>query len=110
MTKTSLLFLTASTLVVIWACGNSGPSDPELGAEVTIEMPDGSLVTGRVAQPTAASEPGVEAEATVQPASAAASPSAPEPVNAEPQFPAVEVPTGTTLSLILDSALASDVS
>ena len=65
MTKTSLLFLTASTLVVIWAFGNSGPSDPELGAEVTIEMPDGSLVTGRVAQPTAASEPGVEAEATV---------------------------------------------
>ena len=110
MTKTSLLFLTASTLVATWACGNFGPSDPELGAEVTIEMPDGSLVTGRVAQPTAASEPGVEAEATVQPASPAAPPSAPEPVNAEPQFTSVEVPTGTTLSLILDSALASDVS
>ena len=116
MSKTSLSLFIAATLIVTWACGSSGLSDPEPGAEVTIEMPDGSLVTGRVAQRTADPEPGVEAAvhaasaSDIELATVAPKPTDPEPVAAEPQVAEITVPAGTTLSLTLESALASNVS
>ena len=92
-------------------------------------MPDGSLVTGRVAQPAVGGEPPAVEEpvATVKPKAKAAvspepvaiarrpepvapKPAAPAAVSPEPQYAEVTVPAGTTLSLRLDSALASDVS
>ena len=69
------------------------------GAEVTVEMPDGTLVKGRVAQPTA----DTRVEGDVVPAN-------PEPVSTESRTAEVAVPTGTSLSLVLESTLASDVS
>ncbi len=99
------------------------------GAEVTIEMPDGSLVTGRVARPAVDGQPAGDGKsvATVEkmaagavsrepatvapkPAPPAAVAPKPAPPRTEPQYAEVTVPAGTTLSLMLDSTLASDVS
>ena len=126
MSKTSFPLLIAMTFVLTWGCGSSGEGDLAPGAEVTIEMPDGSLVTGRVAQPAvdgasvAAVEPVAERVVRREPAAVAPPPALPqvvpsqpvrrEPVRTEPQYAEVTVPAGTTLSLMLDSTLASDVS
>ena len=82
-------------------------------------MPDGSLVTGRVAQPAGDEQPAGDgalvatvekvAKGAVSLEPAAVAPK-PEPVKTEPQYTEVTVPAGTTLSLMLDSTLASDVS
>ena len=40
-----------SALALAAGCGGSPPDAVESGTEVTIEMPDGSLVTGRVVEP-----------------------------------------------------------
>ncbi len=40
-----------SALALAAGCGGSSPDAMESGTEVTIEMPDGSLVTGRVVEP-----------------------------------------------------------
>ena len=117
MPQTKLLLLVGFTLGVTWACGSSDAQEPAPGTEATIEMPDGSLVTGRVVPAPTDTEPGVEAtahpasHAGVQPAgSAVGSQDAVEPAGAEPQFTEVEVPAGTILTLTLESALASNVS
>ena len=87
-------------------------------------MPDGSLVTGRVARPAVDGQPAGDGEsvATVEPVAERAisrepaavapkpAPPRPEPVSTEPQYAEVTLPAGTTLSLMLDSTLASDVS
>ena len=76
-------------------------------------MPDGSLVTGPVAQPAADGESVAtvvkEAAGAGSRDAAAVAPEL-EPARTEPQYTEVTVPAGTTLSLMLDSALASDVS
>ena len=132
MSKTNFPLFIATTLILTGGCGSSEQGDLAPGAEITIEMPDGSLVTGRVAQPAVAGQPtpdeasvaAVETVAAgvvnqgpaavepkpappVEPKPVAARPVVPEP---EPQYAEVTVPAGTTLSLMLDSALASDVS
>ncbi len=145
MSKTSLPLFIATTFFFTWGCGGSGQGDLAPGAEITIEMPDGSLVTGRVAQPAVDGQPAedgasvatVEVEKVVEgavsreaaavapkpapprpepvrtepmrPAPPRAVPPRPEPVRTEPQYAEVTVPAGTTLSLTLDSTLASDV-
>ena len=122
MSKTNLPLFTVTTLILAcWGCGSSGQGDLAPGAEVTIEMPDGSLVTGRVAQPAAHGQPAADgasvaavetvAERVIrrEPATVAP-PVRREPVRTEPQYVEVTVPAGTTLSLMLDSTLASDVS
>ena len=81
-------------LMLAWGCG-SGQADLVPGAEVTIEMPDGSLATGRVAE---------------SPDAPKVDPVQVDPVQQEPQFMEVTVPAGTTLVLELDHVLASDVS
>jgi len=88
-------------------CGNADPADLASGAEVTIEMPDGSLVTGRVAEKSPVGEPeeGGFSRRAPPPASVA-----PRPVEGTaPSHKEVTVPVGTTLALMLDNALASDV-
>ena len=57
-----------------WACGGANESEMQPGAEVTIETADGSIVTGRVAQPN---DSGESATLTGQgkPAAAASAPS-----------------------------------
>ena len=124
MSKASLPLFIATTLILTWGCGSSGQGDVAPGAEVTIEMPDGSLVTGRVARPAVDGQPAGDGEsvATVEqvaegavsrePAAVAPKPAPPrpEPVRTEPQYAEVTLPAGTTLSLMLDSTLASDVS
>ena len=117
MSKASLPLFIATTLILTWGCGSSSQGDLAPGAEVTIEMPDGSLVTGRVAQPAVDEQPAGDGEsvATVEKVAKGAvsrepAPSKPEPVKTEPQYAEVTVPAGTTLSLMLDSTLASDVS
>ncbi len=124
MSKTSLPLFIATTLILTWGCGSTGQADLAPGAEVTIKMPDGSLVTGRVTQPAADGQPAGDGEsvATVakvaesavsrEPAAVAPKPAPPrpEPVRTEPQYAEVTVPAGTLLSLMLDSTLASDVS
>ena len=124
MSKASLPLFIATTLILTWGCGSSGQGDVAPGAEVTIEMPDGSLVTGAVAQPAVDGQPAGDGEsvATVEkvaesavsrePAAVAPKPAPPRPAppRPEPQYAEVTVPAGTTLSLMLDSTLASDVS
>ena len=121
MSKTSFPLLIAMTLVLTWGCGSSGEGDLAPGAEVTIEMPDGSLVTGRVTQPAADGAPVAAVETVAErvvrrePAAVAPPPALPQvvpsqPVRTESQYAEVTVPAGTTLSLMLDSTLASDVS
>ncbi len=124
MSKTSLPLFIATTFFFTWGCGGSGQGDLAPGAEITIEMPDGSLVTGRVAQPAVDEQPAGDGEsvATVEkvakgavsrePAAVAPKLASPreEPVRTEPQYSEVTVPAGTMLSLMLDSTLASDVS
>ncbi len=136
MSKTNFPLFIAATLILTGGCGSSEQGDLAPGAEITIEMPDGSLVTGRVAQPAVAGQPtpdeasvaAVETvaarvvnqrPATVEPKPAPPRPVEPKPVAArpvvpepepEPQYAEVTVPAGTTLSLMLDSSLASDVS
>ena len=121
MSKTNFPLFIATTLILTGGCGSSEQGDLTPGAEITIEMPDGSLVTGRVAQPAVAAGETVAARVVnrepaaaepkpappVEPKPVAARPVVPEP---EPQYAEVTVPAGTTLSLMLDSALASDVS
>ena len=129
MSKTSFPLCIATTLILTcWGCGSSTQDDFAPGAEVTIEMPDGSLVTGRVAQPAVVGQPAADgASAAVErvaervvnrePAAVAPRPVVPKPVAPKPEparterhYAEVTVPAGTTLSLTLDSALASDVS
>ena len=113
MSKTSFRLFIVATLILTWGCSSSGQDDLALGADVTIEMPDGSLVTGRVARPAVDGESvaTVEKEAgSAVSREPAAVPPKPEPARTEPQYAEVTVPAGTTLSLMLDSALASDVS
>ena len=127
MSKTSFSLLIATTIVLTWGCG-SGQGDLAPGAEVTIEMPDGSLVEGRVAQPAVDGQPAADgasvaavetvAERVVRREPATVAPPQPvrrepvrrESVRTEPQYAEVTVPAGTTLSLMLDNTLASDVS
>ncbi len=129
MSKASIPVFIATTLILTWGCGSSDQGDLAPGTEVTIEMPDGSLVTGRVTQPAVDEQPAGDGEsvATVakvaegavsrEPAAVAPRPEPvrpipprPEPVRTEPQYAEVTLPAGTTLSLMLDSTLASDVS
>jgi len=119
MSKASLPWFIATTLILTWGCGSSDQGDLAPGAEVTIEMPDGSLVTGRVAQPAVDGQPAesvatdvkvAEGAVSREPAAVAPKPVRSEPVRPEPQYAEVTVPAGTMLSLILDSTLASDVS
>ena len=60
MSKARLRWLIATTLILTWGCGSSSQGDLAPGAEVTIEMPDGSLVTGRVAQPAVDGQPAAD--------------------------------------------------
>ena len=92
MSKTRFPILMAAMLMFVWGRGGSGEADVSPGAEVTVEMPDGSLVTGRVAAP-----PSRAPEVDV-------------PVQTNPQFTEITLPVGTTLALALDHELASDVS
>lgn len=92
MSKTGFPIFVAVMLMFVWGCGASGEADVSPGAEVTVEMPDGSLVTGRVAAP-----PSRAPEVDV-------------PVQTSPQFTEITLPAGTTLALALDHELASDVS
>jgi len=114
MSKASLPVFIATTLILTWGCGSSDQGDLAPGAEVTIEMPDGSLVTGRVAQRAVDGQPAESVATDVKVAEGAVSREpaavAPEPVRPEPQYAEVTVPAGTMLSLMLDSTLASDVS
>ena len=107
MSKTSLLLFFTTTLILTWGCGSSESGNPAPGSEVTIEAPDGSLVTGRVAEPTVHPEPPA---VVPQADSFAPTPTAPESLSAAPQYEEVTVPAGTRLSLRLDTELASDVS
>ena len=109
MSKTSVLLFVATTLMLTWGCGSSGQGDLAPGAEITIEMPDGSFVTGRVAQPAADGKSLATVEKVAEGAVSRAA-VAPKPVRTEPRYAEVTVPAGTTLALMLDSALASDVS
>ena len=132
MSKASLQLFIATTLMLTWGCGSSDQGDLAPGTEVTIEMPGGSLVTGRVAQPAVDGQPAGDGEsvATVEkvaagtvsresatvapkpapPPAVAPKPAPPKPAppRTEPQYAEVTVPAGTTLSLMLDSTLASD--
>ncbi len=112
MSKASLPLFVATMVILSWGCGSSDQGDLAPGAEVTIEMPDGSLVTGRVAQPSGDGEPVAAAVVHTEPAASAHRPESvvPKPVSTEPQYAEVTVPAGTTLSLTLESGLASDIS
>ena len=105
MSKTYLSLFIVVGLTI--GCGNADPADLAPGAEITIEMPDGSLVTGRVAEPYPPGEPegdGLSGSA-LPPESIA-----PRPVEGTaPSHKEVTVPAGTTLALMLDNALASYV-
>ena len=79
-------------LMCVWGCGGSGQADLSPGAEVTVEMPDGSLVTGRVPEP-----PATTREIDV-------------PVQTGSRYTEVTLPAGTTLALVLDHEVAADVS
>ena len=94
MFKTSLPIYVTTMLILAWGCG-SGQANLVPGAEVRIEIPDGSLATVRVAESPDASK--------VDPVQV-------DPVQTEPQFVEVTVPAGAALVLELDHALASDVS
>ncbi len=130
MTKTLLTLGLVATTLLMWACGGSESGDPTPGSEVTIEMPDGSLVTGRVANPQRGDSeptPGEEPDApnpvtdakppNSDPTTDAGSPNtaprlaaSPEPASHEPEFAEVTIPAGTTFAVALDSQLASDLS
>ena len=97
MFKTTPLVCAAASLVIVWGCGGSASTDPAPGTEVTITTPDGQVITGQVA-PKPDAEP---------PSAAEAPPAAADP---EPAFTEVTVPAGTTVSAVLQTALASDVS
>jgi hypothetical protein len=101
MSKTCLPPLIATLLTLSLACGGADTAPPASGDEVTIAMPDGSLVTGRVAQPA----PETLVPAVSQPVSQEVA-----PVPQEMEYVEVTVPAGTTLFLEMDSALASNVS
>jgi len=101
MSKTCLPPLIATLLTLSLACGGADTVPPASGDEVTIAMPDGSLVTGRVAQPA----PETLVPAVSQPVSQEVA-----PVPQEMEYVEVTVPAGTTLFLEMDSALASNVS
>ena len=94
MKKTCLPPLVATLLTLSLACGGTETLTPASEEEITVEMPDGSVVTGRVTQPAPSTRVPVVSE----------------PVAPEPEYIDVTVPAGTTLFLELDSALASDVS
>ena len=96
MSKTTFHIFVTAMLMFIWSCGGAGTADLAPGAEVTVEMPDGSLVTCRVTEPPT-SPP--EVDVPVQ-----------TPVQTGPQYEEITVPAGTTLALTLDQQLASDVS
>ena len=102
MTKAFLpLCLVAATLLT-WACGGSGSSDLTPGSEVTIEMPDGSLVTGRVAdtKPADESEPATGADPAAPEPPADAQPATPKPTAGA----VTEAPKPTTDASPLDTA------
>ncbi len=99
MFRKSRLVCAAASLVIVWGCGGSAHSDPPPGAEVTITTPDGEVITGQL---TPASTPQAGAPNVTD-----ASPPADE---SEPAFAEVTIPAGTTLSVVLETALASDVS
>lgn len=102
MTKAFLpLCLVAATLLT-WACGGSGSSDLTPGSEVTIEMPDGSLVTGRVAdtKPADESEPATGADPAAPEPPADAPPATPKPTAGA----VTEAPKPTTDASPLDTA------
>ncbi len=94
MKKTCLPPLVATLLTLSLACGGSETLTPAPEDEITVEMPDGSVITGRVTKP----------------APQTSAPVVSKPVAPEPEYIDVTVPAGTTLFLELDSALASDVS
>ncbi len=62
MFEARLPLFIATTLILTWGCGSSGQDDLAPGAEVTIEMPDGSLVMGRVAHPAVVGQPAGDGE------------------------------------------------
>ena len=102
-----------------WACGGADGTDMQQGAEVTIETADGSIVTGRVAQSPDQGE-SAAVGSLVEPVDghSTAPPSAlpRETVDSGgatdtgPTYDEVIVPAGTTLSVRLETALASNVS
>ena len=103
-----------------WACGGADGTNMQPGAEVTIETADGSIVTGRVAQPdgpvdsaavTNRNEP-EEGTGTAAPPSALPRETADlaGATDTGPTYDEVIVPAGTTLSVRLETALASNVS
>ena len=102
-------WIVAATLALAWGCGSAHDADLAPGAEVTIEMPDGSFVTGHVAEPTADTEQGGDAsdrrDDRVEREPVAAGIARPETESTE-----VTVPTGTTLALTLDNRIASNMS
>ena len=123
MSKTCLPLLVATLLTLTLACGGADTNAPAPGDEVTIEMSDGSRVTGRVTQKAAGvndSSVGSMPDApkvTSGPDTASSLGETPvtsrvvsEAVKPAPTFTEVTVPAGTQLYLELDSALASDVS
>ena len=89
MKKTCLPPLVATLLTLSLACGGTETLTPASEEEITVEMPDGSVVTGRVTQPAPSTRVPVVSE----------------PVAPEPEYIDVTVPAGTTLFLALDSAL-----
>ena len=99
MSQTRLSLFVTTMLMLAWGCGGSGQADLAPGAEVTIEMPDGSLATGRVATSPAGAPEAEPVQTEPHPAEVT-----------EPYLTEVTVPAGTTLVLALDHALASDVS
>jgi len=50
MSQTRLPLIVTTMLTLAWGCGGSGKADLAPGVEARIEIPDGSLGTGRVAE------------------------------------------------------------
>lgn len=111
MRKTRRPLIITATLMLAWGCGSAHDADLDPGAEVTIEMPDGSFVTGHVAEPmvdreqeVGASDRPEDRSSSVEQDPVAAGTASPETESAE-----VTVPIGTTLALTLDDRIASDL-
>ena len=113
MKKLALILI--SVAGTAWGCGNSTINDVQPGAEVTIETADGSIVTGRVAGPHAEDAPAARAS-QIQPVETSAAVLRTEAADshhasdAGPRYREITVPAGTTLTVTLETALASDVS
>ena len=85
--KASLPLVIATMLILTWSCSSSGQGHLAPGAEVTIEMPDGSLVTGRVARPAVDGQPAGDGESVATVEQVAEGAVSREPAAVAPQPP-----------------------